>query len=275
MTREHTGDYCAMSIIYCPAAPPPLVRDLDADHEVMLDGARAAREQYAAAHADDAPATPATVLDWADHRAAVEQILGAGMSFTEGVGFAHQVSKGAHQVQMFAAPIMDDLRPFGAPEPFYDRFGGAAFSMDTDPEKAKLRKPLICRLCLKPVRTLTLKHTARWNACGTNQPEEIPVPMPAPLIPGAEAMPGMLASSGAPMPPLPFANQMPQSVTPAQAPAQTPMPSAAAPAQVAFPPAPSGNPAFPTSSPGGGIPCRIGLGDGSGLVMGTPLAGTK
>lgn len=249
--REHSGDFCAVSIIYCPSAPPPLVLDFGDEYDVMLEQAKAAREA-----GKDMP-VPEYAL-WAEHREKVHEVLGEQTHEIEGAGFAHQVMKGAHQLQAFAAPVMDDLRCCIKPEPFYDHLGGACFSVDVDPEKK--RKPLICRLCLRPVRTLTLKHKERWAACGTNEPEQMPVPMPAPTIPGAEAMPGMHGSMGAPMPPLPIANQMPQSVMANQQPAQTPMPSLAAPQ---MPTMPAGNPAFPTAqASGGGIPCRIGLGDG-------------
>jgi hypothetical protein len=251
MSREHTGDFCAISIIYCPSAPPPLVRDFGTDYEVMLEPAKAARDA-----AKDALVPE--YESWDKHRDTVKQVLGEHVNEIEGVGFAHQTMKGAHQMQVFAAPVMDDLRPFMKVETFYDNLGGACFTVDVDPEKK--RKPLICRLCLRPVRTLTLKHKARYEACGLNQPEPLPVPMPAPAIPGAESLPGMPASGGAAVPSMPFVNTLPPSVTPAQAPAQTPMPTP----QVPIMPqnmATSGNPAFPTPA-GGGIPVRIGLGDG-------------
>jgi len=243
MTKEHTGEHCAISIIYCPSAPPPLVIDHGDEYDVMLEQAKTARES-----GKDAP-QPEYAL-WAPHREKVKEVLGDMVHEIDGAGFAHQTMKGAHQMQVFAAPVMDDLRPFMKPETFYDNLGGACFTVDVDPDRK--RKPLICRLCLRPVRTLTLKHKARYEACGLNQPADIPVPMPPQALPMADQMPGLPASGGAAIPAMPFVNTVPPSVTPAQPPAQTPLPT------------PMGvNPAFPTApAAGGGIPVRIGLGDG-------------
>jgi hypothetical protein len=168
---------------------------------------------------------------------------------------------------------MDDLRPFLKPEPFYDRYGGASFQLGTlgSSSNASSRKPLICRLCLKPVRTLTLKHVANSAKCGVNQPQSVIQPGMTQATMMTPQVGGMVSSGGAAMPSIPIMN------------AQIPMPT---------PPALTGGApgvaqATPMMSPqmlpgmmsqvpgaGGGIPCRTGLGDGSAM-MGQLMAGQQ
>ena len=267
----HKGDYCTISIIYCPDCPPPLVVEHEG-HSIFNPAAQEARDK-------SKDLEPQELASREKHDETIMQVLG-NLNRMEGAGFYHQCGAGQHQLQVFAAPVMDDMRPFSKPEPFYDRYGGASFDLGVlgSGNQESKKKPLICRLCLKPVRCLTLKHVERYEACDENRPAAAPAPIPPQAIPDASQMPGVPASAGAAIPSMPFAaaqppmpQMPPMSVTPSQMMAQTPMPSPVAPAGMTGAGADMGAAA---AAMGGGIPCRIGLGDGSNMVVGE-MPGSK